>query len=74
MGADESCVVILPDFTLTELLNLVDLVTDGSQSLLCRASVPFIKFLEDQTEKDSLLGILLYLILYNNFIPPKSIL
>ena len=44
-------------------LDLAELVTDGSESLLCRASVPFIKFIEDQTEKDSLLGILFYLIL-----------
>ena len=33
MGAEESCVVILPDFTLTELQNLVDLVYRRETSL-----------------------------------------
>ena len=40
-------------------LPLTDFLSDGSESLLCQASVPYIKFIDDQSEEDSLLGILL---------------
>ena len=35
---------------------LDDIASNVSESLLCEASVPFIKFIEDNAEHDSLLG------------------
>ena len=39
-----------------------DLTSNESESLLCEANVPFIKFIEDNSELDSLLGIYIYII------------
>ena len=41
-----------------------DLGFDVSEKLLCEASVPYIKFIEDNSEQDSLLGII---ILYTQY-------
>ena len=48
----------LVDQVINVTVAVEDLTSNLSESLLCEASVPFIKFIEDNSEHDSLLGIM----------------
>ena len=47
----------LVDQVINVTVVLDDLASNESEKLLCEASVPFIKFIEDNSEHDSLIGI-----------------
>ena len=49
----------LVDQVLNVTVVVDDIASNVSEKLLCEASVPFIKFIEDNSEHDSLLGIII---------------